>query len=64
MPVSGVQMAVINAIKYAKALSEDVVAVYVGLNPKDEAQMRADWEKFGMDVPLKVLDSPYRSIYA
>ncbi len=62
VPVSGVQMAVINAIKYAKALSNDVAAVYISLNPAEEAQMRADWEKYGMGVPLKILESPYRSI--
>ena len=62
VPISGAQAAVINAIKYAKALSRDVAAVYVSLNPAEEAALRRDWERYGMGVPLVVLDSPYRSI--
>jgi amino acid transporter len=62
VPISGVQTAVLNAVKYGKALSEDVVAVYVSLNPADEALVRKDWEHYGLGVPLVVLDSPYRSI--
>jgi len=62
VPISGVQNAVLNALKYAKALSSDVVAVYVSLNPGEEAKIRQEWEHFGMGVPLKVLDSPFRSI--
>jgi amino acid transporter len=62
VPISGVQTAVLNSIKYAKALSDDVVAVYVSLNTKDEARVREDWAIYGMGVPLVVLDSPYRSV--
>jgi hypothetical protein len=62
VPVSGVQKAVVNAIKYAKVLSGDVVAVYVCFNPEDTELVRRKWEKFGMGVPLRVLESPYRSV--
>jgi len=62
VPISGVQNAVLHALKYAKALSDDVVAVYVSLHPGEEAKIRQEWEHYGMGIPLKVLDSPFRSI--
>jgi hypothetical protein len=62
IPVSGIQQAVINAVKYAKALSDDVVAVYVCIDPVETARVQARWDKHCMGVPLHVLESPYRSI--
>ncbi len=62
IPVSGVQQAVISAIKYAKALSDDVVAAYVCIDPVQTAKVQAKWDQHCMGVPLNILDSPYRSI--
>jgi amino acid transporter len=62
IPISGVQQAVISAVKYAKALSDDVVALYVCLDEKETKIMREKWNSHCMGVRLVVLDSPYRSI--
>ncbi len=62
IPVSGIQQAVVNAIKYGKALSSDVVAVYVCLDPAETEKTKVKWDKFCMGVPLIILDSPYRSV--
>jgi amino acid transporter len=62
IPISGIQQAVINAVKYARALSDDVVAVYVCIDPVETAKIQAGWDKHCMGVPLHVLESPYRSI--
>ncbi len=62
VPISGMQQAVIGAIKYAKALSDDVAAVYVCIDPVETDKVRTKWNKFCMGAPLIVLDSPYRSI--
>ncbi|MBF0567508.1 MAG: APC family permease [Nitrospirae bacterium] len=62
IPISGLQMAVLNAIKYGKAISDDVSAVYVCLDPAATMKLKAQWTKFGMGVPLVILDSPFRSI--
>lgn len=62
IPVSGVQMAVLNAIKYGKALSDDVAAVYICLDPVETEKVRAKWDKQCMGIPLVILESPYRSI--
>ncbi|OGW21457.1 MAG: hypothetical protein A2Z82_06530 [Nitrospirae bacterium GWA2_46_11] len=62
IPVSGLQTAVLNAIKYAKALSDDVAAVYVCLDTAEMEKMQTKWKIYGMGVPLVILHSPYRSI--
>jgi hypothetical protein len=62
IPVGGVHSAVVNAIKYAKAISDDVVAIYVCLDTKTASITKEKWHKYGMGVPLIVLDSPYRSV--
>jgi amino acid transporter len=62
VPISGIQQAVIGAIKYAKALSDDVVAVYACIDPIETEKVRTKWNNSCMGAPLIVLDSPYRSV--
>ncbi len=62
VPVSGVQQAVINAIRYAKALSDDVAALYVCIDPAETEKIKAKWDIHCMGVPLIIMESPYRSI--
>lgn len=62
IPISGIQKAVLNAIKYAKALSKDVSAVYVCLDPVETEKIKAKWDKQCMGVQLIILESPYRSV--
>jgi len=62
VPISGIHRAVVQALDYAKTLSSDVRAVYVGLDPKATEQLRAQWPKWGQGVELVILDSPYRSL--
>jgi amino acid transporter len=62
VPVSGVHRAVVQALDYAKTLSPDVRAIYVGLNAEATAEIQRGWAQWGRGVPLVVLDSPYRSL--
>jgi hypothetical protein len=62
LPVSGVYKQVINALQYARLLSQDVRAVYIELDPEATLNIRPEWQKWGYGVPLIVLHSPYRSI--
>lgn len=62
IPISGIQQAVVNAVKYAKALSDDVSAVYVCLDPIETARIKQKWDRHCMGVKLIILESPYRSI--
>ncbi|MHB0914907.1 MAG: APC family permease [Thermoleophilia bacterium] len=62
IPVSGVQQAVLGAVKYARAISDDVTAVYVCFDPTETEKVLAKWADFVDDVPMVVLESPYRSV--
>lgn len=62
VPVSGVHRGVVDALRYARSISDRVTAVYVESMPGDAAQVRAAWEAWGQGVPLVVVPSPYRSI--
>jgi amino acid transporter len=62
VPVSGVHRAVVQAVSYATTLSDDVRALYVGIDPALTGRLRGDWAKWGNGVPLVILDSPFRSL--
>lgn len=53
---------VLQAISYAQSLTDDVRAVHITLDPRGTEQIKKDWDRFGVDIPLVILDSPYRSL--
>jgi amino acid transporter len=62
IPIGGIQRAVVEALRYAETLSDDVRAVYVDVDPTSTEQVRRDWLTWGGRAQLIVLPSPYRSV--
>jgi len=62
IPISGVHRGVIDALRYAISISEDVRACYVELDPVSTERMQAEWNRWAHEVPLVILKSPYRSV--
>ncbi|MCC6190244.1 MAG: APC family permease [Anaerolineales bacterium] len=62
VPIAGVHRGVLEALNYARTLSNDVTAVYVETDPQDTARLRDKWARWGDGVRLEVLPSEYRSI--
>ncbi|MSO19309.1 MAG: APC family permease [Acidobacteria bacterium] len=62
VPVPGVNRASLGAIEYARSLSKDVLAVQVNVDNDDPEKLIAQWQHWVEDVPLIVLNSPYRSM--
>lgn len=60
--ISGIHRPVISALQYAKSLSNDVTAVYVNIDDATTERIKSKWKEWSGGVPLKVLESPYRSI--
>ncbi|MGV9875305.1 APC family permease [Streptomyces cellulosae] len=61
--VSKVHRPALRALAYAKLLRSDTLeAVSVNVDPEETRALREEWERRGIDVPLKVLDSPYREV--
>jgi amino acid transporter len=60
LAIGGVHRGTIAGLSYAKALSDDITAVYVSMDPEETAKVRHKWELWGEGVRLVVLNSPYR----
>jgi amino acid transporter len=61
LPISGVHRDVLEALRYARSISDNVTAVYVEVNPAATEKVRQEWQTWVPDVPLVVVPSPYRS---
>jgi amino acid transporter len=62
VPISAITKATASALVYATAISEDVRAVYVEVDPSATTRMREQWHAWDIGVDLIVLPSPYRSV--
>ncbi|HCA87304.1 MAG TPA: DNA-binding protein [Streptomyces sp.] len=61
--VSKVHKPTLRALAYAKLMrSGTLEALSISVDPAETRALRVEWEQRGIDVPLKVLDSPYREI--
>lgn len=60
LPISGVHRGTVAALRYARALSDDITAVYVSTDAEQAEAVQRKWGLWGSGVRLVVLDSPYR----
>ncbi|NYI03157.1 APC family permease [Allostreptomyces psammosilenae] len=61
--VSKIHKPTLRALAYARAARAGTLeAVVVNVDPEETRALQAEWAARGIDVPLKVLDSPYREI--
>ena len=57
--VSKIHRPTLRALAYAKLMRSDTLeALSVNVDPAETKALRDEWERRGIDVPLKVLDSP------
>src|SRR5947207_128772 len=62
VPVSRLDKATHQALAYARGMSPDVTAVHVTDDPDSGAYLKRRWEHSEIDIPLVVLESPYRAL--
>lgn len=61
--VSKVHRPTLRALSYAQLMRSDKLeAVSINVDPVETKALRDEWERRGINVPLKILDSPYREI--
>ena len=60
LPISGVHQGTMAALRYARALSDDVTAVHVSTDPAEADKVRRRWDMWGEGVRLVILESPFR----
>ena len=64
IPVPGITRAVVQAINVGRSIAPDVTAVLVSDEPDEAAVIRDRWERQLPDVPLVIVESPFRALVA
>jgi amino acid transporter len=63
IPVSGVHRGMVDAVNFARAISDNIIAVYIDIDPgPDEEELLRRWNVWFPDIEFILLQSPYRSI--
>ncbi|MEW5882879.1 MAG: APC family permease [Armatimonadota bacterium] len=60
--VPRVHKGILQALEYVKAFSNDVRALHVVINPDNVDAVKREWDEYVGDLPLVILESPYRSL--
>jgi len=61
--VSKIHKPTMRAVAYARAMRPTTLeAVTVNVDPKETRSLQREWDRRGIPVPLKVLDSPFREV--
>jgi len=61
--VSRVHLPTLRAIAYAAATRpSELEAVTVRIDDEDVQRLQDDWNRYGVEIPLTILDSPYREM--
>ena len=60
MPVSSIHQGALEALRYAKLLSDDVTAVHISIDPAETEKVQRKWKTWGEGTRLIILDSPFR----
>ena len=61
--VSKLHRPTLRALAYAKLVRSDrLEALSISVDPDETKALKDEWERRGIDIPLKILDSPYREV--
>ncbi|HEX5239595.1 MAG TPA: APC family permease [Candidatus Limnocylindrales bacterium] len=64
VPVPGITRAVVRAVNVGRSIAPDVQAILVSDEPEEAQKIRERWERQMPDVPLVIVESPYRALVA
>ena len=62
VPVAAANRIAQQTLAYARSISDNVTAVHISDDEAEIETMRTDWSKMTTDVPLIIIESPYRSL--
>jgi amino acid transporter len=62
VPIARLNRPAVQALRYARALSDDVTAVHVATDPDKADEIEKAWPMWSHDIPLTIVESPYRSL--
>jgi hypothetical protein len=62
VPIAGVNRIAQQTLAYARSISPNVTAVHIAVDEDDIDAMQLAWDGLGIEVPLVIIESPYRSL--
>jgi amino acid transporter len=62
VPVASVTAVTRQTLAYARSISESVSAIHISDDEAEIQRMRDEWNELETDVPLVIIESPYRSL--
>lgn len=62
VPVYDLNLIVLKTLKYAYALTPQVTAVHIASDPNRTKKLLKHWAEQKMEIPLEIVESPYRAI--
>jgi len=63
VPISGVQAVSLRALVYAGSLGlENTTGVFFSFEEGDADQIERDWRRFAVELPLEIVEAPYRDM--
>jgi hypothetical protein len=63
IPVSAVHAATARAVAYATTLNATAVeALFFSTDPEEQQRILHEWSEWGMNVPLSIVDAPFRDL--
>lgn len=62
VPVEDINLATVMTLGAACERSRDVTAVHVQVDPDEPSQVADNWRRQFPDIPLVIIDSPYRTV--
>lgn len=61
--VSSINKSTLRAIQYARSLNpSEIKAMCIQTEPGEAAVLTQEWSRLGIDIPLEIVDSPYRDL--
>jgi amino acid transporter len=62
VPIARLNRPASQALRYARSLTSDAMAVHVASDPVRADEIEAQWQDWAKGVPLAIIESPYRSL--
>lgn len=64
VPVDDVTFATLKAVDYARTISDNATAIHINDDEEAARSLKDRWDQLVLDIPLVVIDSPFRSFVA
>lgn len=62
IPISAVNKASLMALDFARSLGEDITALFISDDSEAIEALSNQWQTYKLDIPLVILENPFRSI--